>query len=240
MIIKYDGYITFQRCSSGDGNRGEIRFKDFNELYRAKTIDDVCLKDEWDDISDIIVNGTFRLADGDARDELYKKIGLITRPGCKRLISTKERDYYTRMHEVIEALDPEKKYKWYITDFECFNMHNISDIGNSQLIWSTDRFLKETKKDDFQWVWGVFSAIPKDVSDAEILKYYPTCENDCTEPAYIYMDDAAIIQHPLARIEIVAEDSSSVFIVSDDKEALNAFKKLFPKSVKNYPNLSVD
>lgn len=55
MIIKYDGYLTFQRCGIEDGS-GEIRFNNLKELYETKTIDDICLKDEWNNIKDIIID----------------------------------------------------------------------------------------------------------------------------------------------------------------------------------------
>lgn len=50
----------------------------------------------------------------------------------------------------------------------------------------------------------------------------------------LYEDGVSIIQHPLAEIEIVAEDSSSIFIVTDKKEVLETFKKIYPNSQRNY------
>ncbi|WP_167959048.1 hypothetical protein [Anaerosporobacter faecicola] len=71
---------------------------------------------------------------------------------------------------------------------------------------------------DFQWIWAVFSAIPEKISNEEVLKYSLPYAAENEE---IYKDDVAIIQHPLADFEIVAEDSSSVFIVSKDKQILS-------------------
>ena len=62
MIIKYDGYITFQRCGCGDGS-GEIKFNNLRELYETKTIDDICLKDMWKEINDIIIDEGLSLKD---------------------------------------------------------------------------------------------------------------------------------------------------------------------------------
>lgn len=52
----------------------------------------------------------------------------------------------------------------------------------------------------------------------------------------IYQDNNPIIQHPLAAIEIVAEDSSLFFIVSKDDDIIEKFKKCYPKSKVNYNN----
>lgn len=52
MIIKYKDYITFQRCGSKEEQSGEIKFSSLDELYNSKTIDDILLKEEWNNISD--------------------------------------------------------------------------------------------------------------------------------------------------------------------------------------------
>lgn len=58
MIIKYNDFITFQRCGK-DEQSGEIKFSTLDELYKTKTIDNIVLKDEWDNISDIIFEASF-------------------------------------------------------------------------------------------------------------------------------------------------------------------------------------
>lgn len=56
MIIKYDGYITFQRMGNIDEQSGEIRFDSLDDLYKTQTIDNIVLKNEWDNIEDIIID----------------------------------------------------------------------------------------------------------------------------------------------------------------------------------------
>lgn len=63
MIIKYSDYITFQRCGVKEKLSKEIKFKSLDELYNAKTIDDICLKSEWENIEDIIFDGLFSIID---------------------------------------------------------------------------------------------------------------------------------------------------------------------------------
>ena len=56
MIIKYDNYLTFQRCGNIQEQSGEIKFNTLDELYNSKTIDNIILKEEWHNIEDITPN----------------------------------------------------------------------------------------------------------------------------------------------------------------------------------------
>ncbi len=153
----------------------------------------------------------------------------------KRYISQRERPYYTRMLEIISALDGDNlSYKWLITTIEACpkKRSKYADrIENGEdIILSTAELMKMLTEDDFQWIWAVFSAIPAQISDAEILRYpLPSVDNDD-----IYQNDTAIIQHPLAEAEIVAMDSSSVFLVSKNERMIEQFKSLFPLAQTNY------
>lgn len=96
---------------------------------------------------------------------------------------------------------------------------------------STDKLIDSLNEENFQWIWAVFSAIPDNISDEEILSYRLPNARDNNQ---LYEDGVSIIQHPLAEIEIVVEDSSSIFIVTDKKEVLETFKKIYPNSQRNY------
>lgn len=63
MIIKYDDCCTFQRC--GNNQSGEIRFESLDELVNTKTIDDIVLIEEWDNIEDILWNACASIIDED-------------------------------------------------------------------------------------------------------------------------------------------------------------------------------
>ncbi len=152
-----------------------------------------------------------------------------------RYISTHDRKYYTYMLEVLSALGgKDLEYKWLISSIEAYprKREKYADFVESSeyIILPNTELMEMLCEDDFQWIWAVFSAIPSNRSNEEILKYeLPSVEN-----AEIYKNDVAIIQHPLAEIEIVAEDSSSVFIVAKDEQMAEKFKNLFPKSKTNY------
>lgn len=96
-------------------------------------------------------------------------------------------------------------------------------ISNSDL-------LDILEKKDFQWIWGVFSAIPFNYSIEDILKYELPYAEDNRD---IYLDNNFVIQHPLADIEVVAFDSSGMHIVSKDKDICDKFKILYPDAKEN-------
>ncbi len=152
----------------------------------------------------------------------------------KRYISTKDRKFYTHMQEIILALGGrDLPYKWLISSIEAgiVKTAKYADMveKHEYLILSNAELIEMLTEDDFQWIWAVFSAIPEQRSDAEILEYeLPSVDNQA-----IYKKDAAIIQHPLAEMEIVAVDSSCVSIVARDAQMAEKFKGLFPKAKEN-------
>ena len=85
-VNKYKDEISFARCGYSDEmiKNGwpvdyrcseEVFYKNFEELYSIKSVDGICLKEEWKNISDIVVNNTFCLANDDINVlfEVYKK-----------------------------------------------------------------------------------------------------------------------------------------------------------------------
>ena len=153
----------------------------------------------------------------------------------KRYISEVDEKYYTDMLKVLEAIGGLKlNYNWYITDIEVYpqdkNNNLIKQYDNNYLFLSNEELIELLSKNNFNWVWGCFSAIPVKYTIDDIQKYdMPYCNGN-----YTIHGDTPIIQHPLAEIEIDAEDSSSVSIVSKDDNIAELFKKRFPESEKNY------
>ena len=67
LIIKFNDYITIGRFEC---NKDEVyNFKDIDELYNA-TIENICFKDDWNKIEDILVDLTFSVIDD--RNEIKK------------------------------------------------------------------------------------------------------------------------------------------------------------------------
>lgn len=154
----------------------------------------------------------------------------------KRYISEKEEKYYTHMLKVLNSIGGRNlEYNWLITDIEAYPQDDgeldklISE--NDYLFLSTDELITMLEKKDFQWIWAVFSAIPKEYTKEEVLKYeLPFADGNYD----IYKENIFVIQHSLADIEIVAEDSSSVFIVAKDDEIANKFKEVYKNAKINY------
>lgn len=65
-LIKFNEKITF-------GNSDKVLdYKDIDELYNSKTVDNIILKEEWDDIEDILIDMTFSInEDKEKIKEIY-------------------------------------------------------------------------------------------------------------------------------------------------------------------------
>lgn len=154
----------------------------------------------------------------------------------KRLISCDDEKFYTHMLKILNSIGGKSlNYNWLISNIMAYPQDNGEldklILENEYLFIDNLELIEILEKKDFQWIWAVFSAIPKQYTIEEVLKYnIPFAENN----TFIYQDNNSIIQHPLADIEIVAEDSSSVFIVSKDDDIIEKFKKIYPKSKVNY------
>lgn len=155
----------------------------------------------------------------------------------KRLISMYDDEYYTRMKKVIESLGGRSlKYKWLITNIEAHPQDNgvldkLIQDNREYLLLTTDELLDYLEIHDFQWIWGVFSAIPMQYGKSEILQYaFPYAENEALH------QDEPIIQHPLAEIEIVASDASSFQVTALDEKILDKMQSTYKYLVREYFN----
>lgn len=151
----------------------------------------------------------------------------------RRIESRRDCDGYNLMKQVLINLELDQKdYLWLITDMEaCPQNSEIEKFiyEADYLLFQTKEFLELLNKEDFQWIWGVFSAIPSKYSKDEILKYPLPFIQD-TNPFI----DTPKVQHPLAEFELCAWDSSGMFLVTDNDELIKKFKTHYPKSVERY------
>ena len=138
-----------------------------------------------------------------------------------RCISKGEDDYYTDILKVVNAIGGRSlNYNWLITEIET----STGDYFYEEyVILSNDELLDNLENKKIQWIWGTFSAIPKEYKQEEILKYnLPGVEN---------IDKKEIkIQHPLAEIEIIAYDSTFVQLIAKNKTIAEKFKKVYKKA----------
>lgn len=47
MIIAYDDHCSFQRCGAPGQGSGEVDYPTLDDLYRAETVDGICLARDW-------------------------------------------------------------------------------------------------------------------------------------------------------------------------------------------------
>ena len=69
MIIKYNDYVTFQKCFD-EQDRGEQKYKTIDDLYNSILLDEINLKNDWNSINDILIDSSFSIVDD--KDEIKR------------------------------------------------------------------------------------------------------------------------------------------------------------------------
>lgn len=144
----------------------------------------------------------------------------------KRYIINRGMKCYTDMSVILNPIkDYLKDYNFLITDIEC-NYYPDKRINYQEdyLFISPSELLDIVNANKIQFIWGVFSAIPKYITLDEILKY----ELPYSEGVHP-LNEIIVMQHPLAEIEIVSFDSSYLEVISIQEDVIQAIEKEFPK-----------
>lgn len=152
-------------------------------------------------------------------------------PAMKKLYSSKNYKYYTMLRQILYDLKlTDKDYLWLISDIEAYphkeEYQNL--IENNYLILSTKELLDMLDDDDFQWIWAVFSAIPSTYTKEEILSFDLPYIQNIEIGKYNPHADVPKFQHPYSDFELYAVDSSYIFLITDNNELINQFKKSYP------------
>lgn len=135
------------------------------------------------------------------------------------------------MLKLINSIGGRKlKYNWLITNIEAYPTDEtiIHKLDKEYLFLSNDELLNILQKEDFQWIWATFSAIPNHITEKEVLQY----NLPSTDKVKLNYNSEILIQHPLANIEIDCIDSSYFAIVFNDKSIDNSFFNKYPKVVE--------
>lgn len=138
------------------------------------------------------------------------------------------------LKEVIDCINDFEQYNYLITNIECYPLDKeISQILDNEYCWIEGKeLLRLLKKEDFQWIWVVFSVFSKDVKLEEVLGYnYPYADGYKG-----FWENPIKVQHPLAITEIVAWDGSLILLISKNNEIVNILmkKNLFAKDLEEY------
>ena len=137
--------------------------------------------------------------------------------GC---IIKNEKISIRNIYECIENVD---KYNWLITNIECYpNDEKIIEILAGEYCWIKGKdLLQLLHKEDFQWIWGVFSAFSEKVKLNEIINYsLPYADGYAG-----FWKNPISIQHPLAKMEIVAWDGSLILVISKENKIVETIVK---------------
>lgn len=153
----------------------------------------------------------------------------------ERVISTKDFKCYTKLKRIIFDLElADKEYWWLISEIEAYpekEKYQELIYNEDYLLIKTSDLMKMLEDDDFQWVWAVFSVIPFTYTKDEILNHKLPHLQYIEDGEYNPYIDIPKLQHPLAEFELYAEDSSSMFLISDNEERLSLFKKSYPQFI---------
>ena len=144
-------------------------------------------------------------------------------------IIQKGEKYYTYLKKLFESIDNiQLNYKWLISYPECSPSDtDIQKVLDNEYCILTGKELTDlVNKEDFQWIWGTFSAFDPTTSNEDILKH-KLPENDMYPG---FWKNPLTMQHPLSKIEIVAFDSSCTLIFTKDFALPEKFKEYYPKA----------
>lgn len=141
----------------------------------------------------------------------------------KAVVIQKGEKYFTLLKNIFQSInDIQREYNWLITGFECYpQKKEYAEKLSGKYCWITgDELTDMIEDEDFQWIWGVLSAFPKNLEKDNILKYkLPHAEGNTR----IWQEPVSI-QHPFAEIEIVAWDSSMTILISKNDDIIEKVK----------------
>lgn len=126
--------------------------------------------------------------------------------------------------EILAALPELPPHNWLITDLECYDTSGWDGCekwARRELFLTDEAFRRDVNLRDMQFIWGVFSAIPASVSENEVRRY-PLPEAETPR----YMSNHILPQHPLALLELYAEDGGLTFVSAREASLLEPLYRL--------------
>lgn len=134
--------------------------------------------------------------------------------------------YFAKIFSKIPVLV--QNYNWLVTNAEC-NPQNLEDRDklNEKYYWLSGKELSEIlEREDFQWIWGVLSGFPTNITLENILKSELPYADGYTG----FWRNPITIQHPLAEVEIVAWDSTYSILISKNDIIIDEISDVYPQS----------
>lgn len=147
----------------------------------------------------------------------------------------KGEEYFTFLGNIFESIgNIQRDYNWLITGHECYpqNAKYVAKLSD-EWCWMTGVELTEMIKDeDFQWIWGVFCAFPKEITKEKVMNYkLPKADGN----ERIWQNPISL-QHPFSVIEIIAWDSSMTIVITEFDDIIEKLEKSNPivKDLEDY------
>lgn len=149
----------------------------------------------------------------------------------RRIVIKEGPKYHTHMRGILTSMDNEQlNYNWLVSDCEGYpNNENFKRLFNSEYLWLSGRELTDIfLEEDFQIIWGVFSAFSPDVSFQDVLKT-KIPESGSNDMSTDLSDPDIMPKHPLAVVEIQAFDSSYTIIISKHDKLVDHITEFYPQ-----------
>ena len=130
----------------------------------------------------------------------------------------------SQFKEILAALPELPPHNWLITDLDCYDYcgwEGCEKWAERDLFLSDEEFRRDIDLRNMQMIWGVFSAIPAEYSKEDVYKY-PLPDSD--DPRY--MGNRIVPQHPLAILELYADDGCFTYVSSRDASLLEPLYQL--------------
>lgn len=126
--------------------------------------------------------------------------------------------------EILNALPDLPEHNWLITDLECYDYcgwDGCEKWAESRLFLSDEELRHDVNLRDMQFVWGTFSALPKNITKEEALTY-PDIWLDNNDDGFM-LKNILLPQQKNAIIEIWSVDSTYVMVVAHNPDYLKPF-----------------
>jgi hypothetical protein len=150
------------------------------------------------------------------------------------LSGAKSMPYFTDMRAIFDALPGAcGRYDWLISDLDWIWLSRDKDDGSpdkslvgSTVLISGEELLKIIQSSQIQFVWAVFSALPKGVEPRLDERNLPFAEGNPD-----LWSGSPKPQLAEALFEIVCWDSTETLLIGLDDDSARSFKEAFPTAV---------
>lgn len=137
----------------------------------------------------------------------------------------KSEKYFTFLPKLFDVIDnAQLKYNWLITACE-FNVPNpIEDEYFAKgYCWISGEELTDiVREKEIQWIWAILSGFERDIPLEKVMTH--------PLPDFIDGEEICSIIHPLAKVQIIAFDSSATQIFSTEEKLVSKFRAGYPQS----------